>query len=456
MNSVASMTGELRSLLSLIVDSAGVAERCLSGREGLPDGQPMDPELRSSIYVIEAACAQLCSLVARPSDSLVNKFLGFYEPACIQVALTNKIPDILQESPSSGVHTLELERRTGVDAGKLGRVLRLLAAKHVFQEVSADTFANNRLSSHLLTSNPLSSFGLHVTDECFKAASSLSDILNDPALTSSISPMDAAFPKYFDVKGNLFDYYAGQSTEQIKRASHFGPGMVGWGDAIEANAVIHDFPWGQLPRDTVVCDVGGGVGNISIQLAKSYPSLHLILQDLPHQLKVAEEKTWPELYPKAISERRIDFVPLDFLQESPKQNCDIYYLKNILHDWSDVDCITILKNVKGAMSSSSRIFIHEFVVRPGYRIPEEKAKFRQAPEPLLANYGEARIRQYTMDINMMTLLNSKERTLEDFIGLGESAGLQFVKLWETGEMGLVEFVQQPRQGDGRIEKYAKF
>ena len=98
----------------------------------------------------------------------------------------------------------------------------------------------------------------------------------------------------------------------------------------------------------------------------------------------------------------------------------------------------------------------EFVVRPGYRIPEEKAKFRQAPEPLLANYGEARIRQYTMDINMMTLLNSKERTLEDFIGLGESAGLQFVKLWETGEMGLVEFVQQPRQGGGRIETYAKF
>jgi hypothetical protein len=49
-----------------------------------------------------------------------------------------------------------------------------------------------------------------------------------------------------------------------------------------------------------------------------------------------------------------------------------------------------------------------------------------------------------MDINMMTLLNSKERTLEDFIALGESVGLQFVKLWETGEMGLVEFVKQLR------------
>jgi hypothetical protein len=44
-----------------------------------------------------------------------------------------------------------------------------------------------------------------------------------------------------------------------------------------------------------------------------------------------------------------------------------------------------------------------------------------------------------MDINMITLLNSKERTLEEFIQLGNSVGFDFIKLWETGEMGLIEF-----------------
>lgn len=83
----------------------------------------------------------------------------------------------------------------------------------------------------------------------------------------------------------------------------------------------------------------------------------------------------------------------------------------------------------------------ECIVRPGYRIPKEEARFLQAPEPLLPNYGEARIRQYTVDINMMTVLNAKERTLEDFIVLGESSGLLFVKLWEAGELAVVEFVQ---------------
>jgi hypothetical protein len=119
--------------------------------------------------------------------------------------------------------------------------------------------------------------------------------------------------------------------------------MIGWGDAIEANAVIYgkrrsksdrplgptdslDFPWENLPKGTTVCDVGGGVGNISIQLAKSYPAINLILQDLPQQLQVAEEKVWPERFPEAISGHRIEFIPLDFFKESPKPNCDIYYV----------------------------------------------------------------------------------------------------------------------------------
>ena len=40
---------------------------------------------------------------------------------------------------------------------------------------------------------------------------------------------------------------------------------------------------------------------------------------------------------------------------------------------------------------------------------------------------------------MMVMLNSEERQLEDFARLGEAAGLKFEKLWDVGEMGLVEY-----------------
>ena len=40
---------------------------------------------------------------------------------------------------------------------------------------------------------------------------------------------------------------------------------------------------------------------------------------------------------------------------------------------------------------------------------------------------------------MMSMLNSEERRLSEFIKLGEAAGLEFVKLWDLGELGLVEY-----------------
>jgi hypothetical protein len=72
MDNATSTMDAVRGLLSLIVDSVGVAERYIPRREAVPQGQPIDPEFRSSIYAIQAACAQLCSLVARPSDVLAN------------------------------------------------------------------------------------------------------------------------------------------------------------------------------------------------------------------------------------------------------------------------------------------------------------------------------------------------------------------------------------------------
>jgi len=91
------------------------------------------------------------------------------------------------------------------------------------------------------------------------------------------------------------------------------------------------------------------------------------------------------------------------------------------------------------MASNSRVLVHEYIIQPANRVPEEKALTKQAPEPLLPNYGAGSIRQYCIDIHIMSMVNSKERRLPDFIKLGGAAGLEFVKLWDLGETGLVEY-----------------
>lgn len=59
------------------------------------------------------------------------------------------------------------------------------------------------------------------TDEAFKAASTLTDNLNNPALTSSALPQDSAFSIFFDVDGSLFDYFTGVgSCHYFRRVSN--------------------------------------------------------------------------------------------------------------------------------------------------------------------------------------------------------------------------------------------
>jgi hypothetical protein len=65
-------------------------------------------------------------------------------------------------------------------------------------------------------------------------------------------------------------------------------------------------------------------------------------------------------------------------------------------------------------------------------------QLKNAPAPLLNNYGEGRIRQYYLDVSLMVLVNSQERTLDEYVKLGEEAGLKFMKVWEFGDMSGVE------------------
>ena len=51
----------------------------------------------------------------------------------MNVAITFKIADILEEQPE-GMHISEIGKRSGIDTEKLGRILRLLATRHVFRE----------------------------------------------------------------------------------------------------------------------------------------------------------------------------------------------------------------------------------------------------------------------------------------------------------------------------------
>ncbi|KAF4564045.1 hypothetical protein EYR36_003296 [Pleurotus pulmonarius] len=407
---------DLTSLAKLISDSVAVvtSEYARAGHapptlESTAEDPFQSPEsvserLKTAIKTIEAACAQLSATVASPGHVVTNKSYNFVEPVCMRVALHAKFTDLLLDKPE-GVHVEELGRLSDQDPGKLGRVLRTLATNNVYTEVTPNVFANNRLSMKLLSTDAVSGLVGHMSDEAMKASVVLGDIFEDPVKRKSSRLEDSAFHHAHAV--SAFNYYG-----------------------------VKVYPWGSLPPDSIVVDVGGGNGHATLALLKAFPALKIIVQDTGAVAKQGRDY-WEKEYPIAIQEQRVDFVGFDFLTEAPVAGGAVYYLRHVLHDWPDDNCVKILKNVRKAVGKNGKLLINEFV--PQYIVRGGLASNTQAPAPLLPNYGAANRRLYQQDMNMMIQFNSKERTLEEFVNLGETSGFHFQKLWDGGEAGIVEF-----------------
>lgn len=56
------------------------------------------------------------------------------ELGTIRAVIEVRIPDLLQSAGDKGVTLKELSEKSGIEEGKLGRIMRYLATKHVFRE----------------------------------------------------------------------------------------------------------------------------------------------------------------------------------------------------------------------------------------------------------------------------------------------------------------------------------
>lgn len=96
---------------------------------------------------------------------------------------------------------------------------------------------------------------------------------------------------------------------------------------------------------------------------------------------------------------------------------DLYMLKYILHDWSDIDALALLQNCRKAMAENSRLIIIEILVSEDQE--ESLSKWR--------------------DLEMMVLFDAKERTESEFSDLLQQAKLQLTRTISVD--GLVHIIE---------------
>jgi hypothetical protein len=116
---------------------------------------------------------------------------------------------------------------------------------------------------------------------------------------------------------------------------------------------------------------------------------------------------------------RVEFVSGDFFEEVPS-GCDLYVLKNILHDFSDEKAVTILKVCRQAMDQTATLAIMEMIIPVG-----------NAPFP-----GKM------IDLEMLMMTpGGRERNEAEYAQLLTAAGFKLTRVVSTiSPMSIIEAV----------------
>lgn len=106
-----------------------------------------------------------------------------------------------------------------------------------------------------------------------------------------------------------------------------------------------------------VCDVGGGRGTLLAHVLAQHPHLEGVLFDDP----VAVDRARPVLDMWGVA-ARVQLVGGDFFVSVPA-GCDVYLLRQVIHDWDDQQATQILCTVRAAMQPGQRVLLYE-MLRP--------------------------------------------------------------------------------------------
>lgn len=155
-----------------------------------------------------------------------------------------------------------------------------------------------------------------------------------------------------------------------------------------------------LPPGGVLCDVGGGAGELLAELLRRDPTARGVLVELPSVCALAHQR----LTELGLADR-VRLVDASFIDQPLPAGADAYLLKNIVHDWSDAAARGILERVRDAMGPGARALVIELTL----------------DDPVMGPVAAQ------IDVSMMLLCEGgRERTRAELIALVSSAGLEVV------------------------------
>jgi len=321
-----------------------------------------------------------------PVEALIQLATGYWASQATGCAARLGVADQLAQGPRTAA---EIAPALHCHPDSLHRLMRACASVGLFDQDGEGRFALTPTGELLRSDLPISFRGL------LAAQTAPGHWLPWGRLDEAVRSGQRQTTRTLGME--IWDFYA-KTPEEGK---WFSEGMSALSlMAISEVLRVHDFS-----RVRELVDVGGAFGALAAEILKAHPQVRGIVLDSASVTPGAREA----IAAQGLSSR-CEVVAGDFFKGVPAGK-DLYLLKNILHDWSDEECVTILGHCEKALASDGAVVVVEMLVgEPG------------GPKPTLAP---------PMDLNMLVMLPGRERTEAQFAELFARAGLKLVKVSPT-------------------------
>ncbi|KAG4432289.1 hypothetical protein IFR05_012237 [Cadophora sp. M221] len=233
--------------------------------------------------------------------------------------------------------------------------MRQISGQHLVLETAKDTFAPTPWATALATDFVLA----NVYGEFYHG-------VNTPMFSSlPYFLKDNGFKNPTDLNNGNWQYKKPTTNNFFQDLAVSTDIAADFHCAMECHSKYNLTPWTEVyPTKTIVeagkqgralvVDIGGSKGHDLEKFRLCHPDIpegSLILQDLPgvvQDLRV---------------DKAISVQPYDFFTPEPVKGARVYFMHNVLHDWTDELVSKILENVVGAMEKRySRLLIHESLI----------------------------------------------------------------------------------------------
>ncbi|KAK7542626.1 O-methyltransferase [Phyllosticta citribraziliensis] len=360
-----------------------------------------DSDVHSRNTLIRLA-KQIINHVKEPRETAFEYAVSMAEMGALRVLMDWRALDCIPDD--RGISYAELAEKVDAEEPLLRRMAWMLVATGMLQQVGADHVAHTKFSKIYRNKDPQGIFFQIMFDEGMVPYTRFSEYFRKYGRKEPIEPTQSPHGFGWGYEGkNFWDIIDGERLED------FNTSMMTLDSVLPVTGM---FPFEYILENAhhvdadapLVVDVGGGRGQALMRIREECPDIpahRMVLQDRAEVIEDAKQKDAPEL-------RGVKMVAHSFFDPQPSKGALIYYVRRVMHDWSDKYNAQILSHLRDAMTSpQARILITDQIMpSPPTTLPAQT------------------------DLCMLGL-GAKERTEKDWYALADLSGLEVVKFWRS-------------------------